>query len=79
MAKLDLEALDLPPGRLALVGIQFQDRRASQPPLRAVDDGGGDLQIVQQGGGAPGGLRFPLRLGFEKQLGLVENAFSDQG
>jgi len=78
-AKLDFEALDLPAGRLALVLIQFQGRRTGQPPLRAVDDGGDDLQIVQQGAGRTGGFRFHRLPGFEKQLGLVENAFSDQG
>jgi hypothetical protein len=32
-AKLDFETLDLPPGRLALVVIQFQGCRPGQPPL----------------------------------------------
>jgi hypothetical protein len=44
-----------------------------------VDDGADDLQIVQQGAGRTGGFRFHRLPGFEKQLGLIENAFSDQG
>ena len=75
-AKLGLEAIDLPPGRLALVGIQFQGRRPGQPPRGAVDDGGRDLQIVEQGGGGGGGFRFYL-LDFEKQFGLIEDTVAD--
>ena len=75
-----LNASDLLPCGFALLAIQFQRRRAGQPPLRAVHDGGQHLQIAQQFGSGLGRgflLRLPLR--FEEQLGFVQNAPADRG
>jgi hypothetical protein len=47
--------------------------------LRAVHNRHHHLQIAQQFGASPGGsflLRLPLR--FEKQFGIIENAFADR-
>lgn len=74
-----MNALDLLPRGLALLGIQFPCTRASQPPLRAVHNGSHHLQVAQQFGGWPGRSflrRLPLR--FEKQLGLIQNALADR-
>ena len=74
------EVFDLPVRRLALRSIHLRCPHAGQSPLGAVDDRGGDLQIAQQGGGpGRGSGRFGLRLGFEKQLGLIEQTLADQG
>lgn len=75
-----MNALDLVPRGFALLVIQLRGRRTSQPPLRAVHNRHHDLQVAQQLGANPGGsflLRLPLR--FEKQLGIIENAFADRG
>jgi hypothetical protein len=77
--QLTAEVFDLPAGCLALVEIHCRFR-AGQSPLGAAQDRACHLQIAQQcGGSSQGGLRFRLRLGFEKQLGLVEKALADQG
>ena len=77
--QLMAEVFDLPARRLALLRVHFRGCRASQSPLGTVDDGRGHLQIAQQCGGLWGGsFWFGLRLGFEKQLGLVEKALADQ-
>jgi len=76
---LFLNAVDLMPCGFALLAIQFRCTRASQPPLRAVHHRGHHLQIAYQFGGGPGRsflLRLPLR--FEKQLGIIQNAFADR-
>jgi hypothetical protein len=73
------EVLDLPLHRLALVAVHLRCSRAGQSPLGAVHDRGRHLQIAQQSGPCGGSFRFRLPLGFEKQLGLVENALADQG
>ena len=74
------EVFDLPARRLALRAVHFHGADARQSPLGAVDDGGGHLQIAQQSGGpCGGGVRFGRSLGFEKQLGLVEQALPGQG
>ena len=71
---------DLPTRRLALRAVHFHGADARQSPLGAVDDRGRHLQITQQSGGpCGGGVRFRRSLGFEKQLGLVEQALADQG
>ena len=76
--ELVLNALDLTPRGFALLPIQFHRRRAAQPPLRPVHNRGHHLQIAQQFGGGPGRSCFlPLR--FEKQLGIIQNAFADRG
>jgi hypothetical protein len=74
------EVLDLPAHRLALRVIHLGCSSPSQSPTGAAEEGGGHLQIALQGGGPGGGnLRFGGRLGFEKQVGLVEKALAGQG
>jgi hypothetical protein len=70
---------DLLPRGFALLAIQLSRRSTSQTPLNAVYDGLYQLQIAQQAGSRRGGsflLRLPLR--FEKQLGIIQNAFTDR-
>src|SRR5271166_2533404 len=79
-AKLFLNAIDLKPRRFALLEIQFPGCGPRQPALCAVHDRGHHLQIAQQFGACPGWgflLRLPLR--FEKQSGIVQNAFANRG
>ncbi len=72
--------LDLPAYGLALRGIHRGGSYPSQSSAGAAEDGGGHLQITQQCGGPGGGIWwFSLRLDFEKQLGLVEQALAGQG
>lgn len=77
--ELVLNALDLMPCGSRLLAIQLLGGGAGQSPLRAVHNRHNHLQIAQQFGSSPGG-RFLLRLSlcFEKQLGIVENAFADR-
>jgi len=78
--QLTAEVFDLPAHCLALGEIHFRRSRARQSPLGAAHDCACHLQIAQERGGpGRGGLRFGLRLGFEKQLGLVEKALADEG
>jgi hypothetical protein len=78
-AELVLNAVDLMPRGLALLGIQLRASRARQPATRSVRDGGHHFQIAQQFLAGPGGSFLPrLPLGFEKQLGIVPNAFADR-
>ena len=75
-----MNALDLMPCGFRLLVIQLRGSGAGQPPLRAVHNRHHHFQIAQQFGAGPGGsflLRLPLR--FEKQLGIVQNAFADRG
>jgi hypothetical protein len=77
-AELVLNALDLMPCGFRLLVIQLRSRGAGQSPLRTGHNRDHHLQITQQFGAGPGGsflLRLPLR--FEKQLGIIENAFAD--
>ena len=71
------EVLDLPAYRLALRVIHVGCSSPSQSPASAAEEGGGHFQIAPQSG-APGrgGGWFRGRLGFEKQLGLVEQALA---
>ena len=79
-AQLTAEVFDLPACGFPLRGVHRGGFPVRQSPLGAADEGGGHLQIAQQGGGLGGGsLRFGLGLGFEKQLGLVEKTLADQG
>ena len=74
-----MNALDLMPRGLRLLGIQLGGSSTSQPSLRAVHNRHHHFQIAQQFGAGPGRgflLRLPLR--FEKQLGIVQNAFADR-
>jgi hypothetical protein len=62
------------------VGVQGDGLHARQSSLGAVQNRGRHVQIALQGG-APGRgrRRFGGRLGFEEQLGLVEQKLADQG
>ena len=75
-----MNALDLVPCGVRLLGIQFHGSSASQPPLRAAHNRHHHFQIAQQFG-AGSGRSFLLRLSlrFEKQLGSIQNAFSHRG
>jgi hypothetical protein len=78
-AELVLNAIDLMPRGFVLLVIQLRGCRARQSPLRAVHDRHHHLQIAQEFGAGPGRsflLRLPLR--FEKQLGIIQNAFADR-
>ena len=74
-----MNALDLMLRGSRLLAIQLRGSGAGQSPLCAAYNRHHHLQIVQQFGADPGG-RFLLRLplGFEKQLGIIENAFADR-
>jgi len=75
-----LNALDLVPRGFALLVIQLRGRRTNQPPLHTAHNRHHHFQIAQQFGAGPGGnflLRLTLR--FEKQLGIIQNAFADCG
>jgi len=74
-----LNALDLMPRSLRLLAIQLRGGCTGQSPLRAVHNRQHHLQIAQQFGASPGGsFLLCLSLRFEKQLGIVENAFADR-
>ena len=80
--ELLLNAFDLIPRRFRLPVIHLRGRGASQSPLRAVHNRHHHFQIAQQfgaGSGVSSGPSLPLRLPlrFEKQLGIVQNAFAD--
>ncbi len=66
-------AFDLALGRLELVLIH-QRRRSRQTPAGAIGDGEDHRQIAQQLIGQRRWLGFGLLMGFEKQLGIVQNA-----
>ena len=75
-----MNALDLVPRGFALLVIQLRGRRTNQPPLHTAHNRHHHFQIAQQFGAGPGGnflLRLTLR--FEKQLGIIQNAFADCG
>ena len=75
-----MNAHDLLPRGFRLLLIQLHGDGARQPPLRPAHDRQRHFQIAQQFGAGSGGsflLRLPLR--FEKQLGIIQNAFADGG
>ena len=75
-----MNAVDLMPRSLELLVIQLRGSGARQPTMRAVRDGGHHFQIAQQIGADPGRSFFLcLSLRFEKQLGIIQNAFADRG
>jgi hypothetical protein len=77
--ELLLNALDLMPRGLGLLGIQFGGSCARQSPLGAVHNRYRHFQIAQQFGAGPGwSLLLRLSLRFEEQLGIVQNAFADR-
>ena len=61
-----------------LLVIQLHRPSAGEPPMCAVYNRGDHLQIADQfGGGSRRDFLLPLR--FEKQRGVVQNAFTDRG
>ena len=78
--ELALNAVDLAPRGFRLPLIQLRGSVASQPPLRAVHNRRHHFQIAQQfGASADWSFLLRLPLGFEKQLGTVQNALADRG
>ncbi len=78
--ELPLDAIELMTCGFALLVIQLRGGGSRQTTMRAVCDGGYHFQIAQQFGPGPSRsflLRLPLR--FEKQLGIIQNAFADRG
>jgi hypothetical protein len=76
--ELFFNPLDLVPRRRTLLAIQFHCLGTGEPPMGAVHNRGDHLQIADQfGGGAR--RRFLLPLRFEKQRGIIQNAFADSG
>ena len=73
-----MNAIDLMPRRFALLPIQLRPSRARQPLGGPVHNGCHHLQIAQQFGGQRRRFRLHLRLRFEKQLRLIEEAFPDR-
>jgi len=74
-----LNALDLMSCGPRLLLIQVRGGGACQSPLRAVHNRHHDFQIAQQFGAGPGGsFLLHLSLCFEKQLGIIQNAFADR-
>ena len=71
--------LDLPAHGLALRTIHLGGSYPRQSALGAVEESGGHLQIALQGGPGRGSGWFGGRLGFEKQLGLIEKTLANQG
>ena len=76
--KLLFNPLDLLPGRDALLLTQLDCRPTGKPPVSAVHDRGHHLQVTDQFRASPRG-DFLLPLRFEKQRGIVQNAFADRG
>jgi hypothetical protein len=77
---LFLNPSDLVADCLALLLIHFHGRRAGQSPMRAVHNRGHHLQIANQlGAGCRRRFLLRLPLGFEKQPGILQNAFADRG
>jgi len=69
-------ACDLALGGIELV-LVHQRRRSRQTPAGAVGDLNDHRQIPQQLFGQRWWLRFDLLMGFDKQLGIVQNALPD--
>ena len=75
-----MNAVEVMPRSFALLVIQLRGGGARQPTMHSVRDGGHHFQIAQQFRAGPGRsflLRLSLR--FEKQLGIIQNAFADRG
>jgi hypothetical protein len=78
-AELTLNAIDLMPRGFRLLVIHIHGSGAGQPSLCPAHDRHHHLQIAQEFGAGPGRnflLRLPLC--FEKQLGIVQNAFANR-
>ena len=77
--ELLLNTLDLMPRRFRLLVIQFRSSCARQSPLCASHNRHHHFQIAQQFGARSGwGFLLCLPLRFEKQRGIVQNAFADR-
>ena len=75
-----MNAVDLMPRGFALLEIQLRGSGSRQPTMRSLRYGGHHFQIAQQFGAGPGRSFFLcLSLRFEKQLGIIQNAFADRG
>jgi len=75
-----LNAIDLVPRGVRLLGVQIQGSGTGQSPLRAAHYRHHHFQIVQQfGPGPPWSFLVRLSLRFEKQVGSIQNAFADRG
>ncbi len=75
-----MNAVKVMPRSFALLVIQLRGSGTRQPTMRSVRDSGHHFQIPQQFRAGPGRsflLRLSLR--FEKQLGIIQNAFADRG
>jgi len=70
--------LDLVPRRRTLLVFQFHCFRTAEAPMGTIHNRGHHLQIADQFGGGPS-RNFLLPLHFEKQRGVVQNAFADGG
>jgi hypothetical protein len=76
--ELFFNLLDLLPRRGALLLIQLQGRRAGQSTMSTVHDGGHHLQIANQFGACSRrGFLLGMPLRFEKQRGVIQNAFAN--
>jgi hypothetical protein len=77
--ELLLNAIDLVSRGFRLLVIQLRGSGPRQPALRAVHNRHHHFQIAQQFGARSSRsfLRLPLR--FEKQRGIIEDAFADRG
>jgi hypothetical protein len=77
--ELLLNAFDLIPRSFRLLVIHLHGSRSRQSPLRAVHDRHHHFQIAQQfGAGSGGSFLLRLSLCFEKQRGIIQNAFADR-
>ena len=76
--ELFFNPFDLLPRRCALLVIQFHCFRTGKPPMGAVHNCSDHLQIADQFGASPW-RDFLLPLRFEKQRGIIQNAFADGG
>ena len=73
--ELFFNPFDLLPRRCALLVIQFHCFRTGKPPMGAVHNCSDHLQITDQFGASPW-RDFLLPLRFEKQRGIIQNAFA---
>ena len=76
--ELFFDPFDLLPRRRSLLVIQLHCFHTGKPPLGAVHNRSDHLQIADQFGASPW-RDFLLPLRFEKQRGIIQNAFADGG
>ena len=75
--ELSFNPPDLLAHGVALRRIEFCCLRTGDPPMDPIHNRGDHLQIADQFGGCPG-RDFLLPLRFEKQRGIIENAFTNR-